>query len=556
MSTKKRPTDEQLEAMLTEPHFGASQELSPGDPITPTPMVVSIHEVDPYDKNPRVERNSAYDVIKEAIRRRGFRGALSITRRPGAERYMASEGGNTTLAIVKELYEETGDKRFATIQCIFEPWKSETEVMIAHLAENDARSDLIFIDKAMGIRNLKRELEAELGIELSQKKLSEILKERGYPVSRRLLYNLDYAVDVLLPVIPVALRSGMGQPQVNAIQRLEKAALEIWEAYEAGDEALFKAVFTEALAGIDGPDWSIERARREVEAALATRCSHEVQHISIEIGARLSDSKRMPEEELSQHMFKEQTKNAAPAQPELHEPPRHDDNQELQENGNVTPLHSDDTSSGTGTPPSSIAARSGGAALEEPTGTSETGKQREVSGEEQEPIPPTATDANHLPSDIKSLRARAWTLATQLAQRHGMKGLVVNIPTGFGYLLVGTPEFGEELDRFDCVFRSNLWWMLAACAEADLTPLAIAQKYLPEDSIMRIHAEQDHPDDLSFLQDRLDTVAVVAWGWSLWGAMEERDWHRLRGLMDTYRQIKKLTDEQSEPSIPLWEIPS
>jgi len=121
MSTKKRPTDDQLEAMLTEPHFGASRELQPADPIVPTPMVLPIDEVDPYDRNPRIERNRAYDVIKENMRKRGFKGALSITRRPGAQRYMAAEGGNTTLVAIKELYEETGDQRFATIQCIFEP---------------------------------------------------------------------------------------------------------------------------------------------------------------------------------------------------------------------------------------------------------------------------------------------------------------------------------------------------------------------------------------------------------------------------------------------------
>lgn len=138
--TKRSPESvEERIALLQQTHFGPTRELKPTDPLEPTPLVVTIERMKEYDRNPRREPNQAYDVIKQSIRQRGFRGTLPITRRPGDELYMVAEGGNTVLHIVKELHEETGDPRFFTIHCLFEPWVSESETLIAHLVENDAR---------------------------------------------------------------------------------------------------------------------------------------------------------------------------------------------------------------------------------------------------------------------------------------------------------------------------------------------------------------------------------------------------------------------------------
>ncbi len=104
-------------------------------------MVVPVNEILEYDRNPREARNDAYDRIKESIRQRGFNGVLPITRRPGELHYIAAEGGNTTLQILKELYAETRDPKFQSISCLYEPWISESETLIAHLVENDARGD-------------------------------------------------------------------------------------------------------------------------------------------------------------------------------------------------------------------------------------------------------------------------------------------------------------------------------------------------------------------------------------------------------------------------------
>ncbi len=554
MSTKKRPTDDQLEAMLTEPHFGASRELQPADPIVPTPMVLPIDEVDPYDRNPRIERNRAYDVIKENIRKRGFKGALSITRRPGAERYMAAEGGNTTLVAIKELYEETGDQRFATIQCIFEPWVSETTVLIAHLIENDARDDLIFIDKARAVRNLKHELEAETGTELSQRKLVEVLRERGYPVSRRLLYSMDYAVDTLLSAIPVALRSGMGRPQVNAIQKLESAARDIWDSYQAGDEELFKAVFAEALARCDGPDWSFDTARSEVEAALAEHCGSEVRHIGIEMGSRLSAATRPRAAEQPDHDGRR-----SEGGPEGDGEPAGGGRSAANETEVRSSRPESAGSAGGEAPggppqggqeekePTALAARSPAGPVSIPP----EGRETRPAGGGIDPAEATAPGVDptaDMPTEIRALRRRSYELAKQLAERNDLFNIVLYVPVGFGYLIADVPPLSKEDPPEQFWYKTLLWWHLAACIEMETTPVEIVRKCLMEDSVMRqvIETQSLHP-----LQDKIVTPPPSYISSSLWSLVNEEDWRTVLDMMQTYRAIRKLVDEKD---LNLWGV--
>ena len=106
-------------------------------------------------------------------------GTLPITRRPGQCHYRVAEGGNTVLRILKDLYEETQDPRFHTVQCLFEPWVSESETLIAHLVENDARGELLFIDRARAVSELRGLLEQEVGQKLSTRELHRDIAGAG-----------------------------------------------------------------------------------------------------------------------------------------------------------------------------------------------------------------------------------------------------------------------------------------------------------------------------------------------------------------------------------------
>ena len=113
MSSKHRPSDEKLGQLLKAPHFGKGGELPRADPVAPTPMLLTLAQIRPYDRNPRRERNPRYDEIKDSIRAQGgLNNPLTVTRRPGAEHYMVESGGNTRLGILNELHKETGDETF------------------------------------------------------------------------------------------------------------------------------------------------------------------------------------------------------------------------------------------------------------------------------------------------------------------------------------------------------------------------------------------------------------------------------------------------------------
>src|SRR3546814_4247422 len=83
------------------------------------------------------------DLIKASIRERGLDAAPAITRRPGEDHYIIRNGGNTRLAILRELWSETKDEQFFRISCLFRPWPSRGEVVMltGHLAENELRGD-------------------------------------------------------------------------------------------------------------------------------------------------------------------------------------------------------------------------------------------------------------------------------------------------------------------------------------------------------------------------------------------------------------------------------
>ena len=81
---------------------------------------LSVNDIDFFDKNPRRQHDEElYGQIKASIRASGVQHPVHVTRRPDSSKYILAQGGNTRLKIVKELYEETGDARFASIPCIY-----------------------------------------------------------------------------------------------------------------------------------------------------------------------------------------------------------------------------------------------------------------------------------------------------------------------------------------------------------------------------------------------------------------------------------------------------
>jgi len=287
---KHAPTGEALRSLLHMDHFGSDPgPLPPADPLTRTTIHrVPIDQIDFYDRNPRRIRNPHYDEIKESIRASGILQNPKITRRPGAERYLLAFGGNTRLAILRELHRETGDARFAAVDCDFVPWRSEAEVLVGHLIENETRGELSFIDKARGVREARTLIEGESGQTLSLRQLAAQLRERGFRIDSSMISRYEYAVDILAEALPRALNAGLGRPQVQRLRQLDTVAQMFWQRRQLGTEAIYRAVFCEALAASDREDWDFERARRAVESALAERAGIEGRLVTLELGADLA----------------------------------------------------------------------------------------------------------------------------------------------------------------------------------------------------------------------------------------------------------------------------
>jgi ParB family protein of integrating conjugative element (PFGI_1 class) len=206
------------------------------DPIADTPMVVTLDQLRPYDHDPRVTRNPAYAEIKASIRERGLDAPPAITRRPGEAHYIIRNGGNTRLAILRELWSETKEERFFRIACLFRPWPARGEIvaLTGHLAENELRGGLTFIERALGIEKAREFYEQESGQALSQSELARRLTADGYPVPQSHISRMNDAVRYLLPAIPTLLYGGLGRHQVDRLAVLRKACERTWERRALG----------------------------------------------------------------------------------------------------------------------------------------------------------------------------------------------------------------------------------------------------------------------------------------------------------------------------------
>ena len=213
-----RPSAEELRKKLTLESLASGL----GDPAVavkaeadyPGFMRLRCEEVDLYDRNPRRSVNPRYTEIRDSIvERGGLHGPLTVTRRPGAKRYMLYMGGNTRLQIVQELWRETREARYEWINVTYHEWVSEADIIAAHLIENEARADTTFFEKAGGLVLLKEELEALGGTPLTLRELGLEAKALGMKVSAVAAMNYLYAVAELS-----ALGPALTHENVNAIR--------------------------------------------------------------------------------------------------------------------------------------------------------------------------------------------------------------------------------------------------------------------------------------------------------------------------------------------------
>jgi len=281
---------EKLQLPGFESKSPAAARLS--DPIVDTPMLLTLDETLPYDENPRTTRNPKYDDIKESIRQRGLDTPPPVTRKPGEEKFRIRNGGNTRLAILNELYRETGDEKFFRLHCLFRPWdaaRGEIISLTGHLAENDLQGQLLFIERAIGVDKARALYEEEAGESISQRELVRRLGNDGYPVSQSHISKMNETIRHLLPVIPSLLYSGLGVDRITKILALRKTALQCWERnyqqQEKEPPLEFETVFQDVLSQFEGDaeEFLFQRFQDELIAQLQKPLNLGYEKILLEI---------------------------------------------------------------------------------------------------------------------------------------------------------------------------------------------------------------------------------------------------------------------------------
>ena len=456
-----------------------------------THLCLDVTRIKAYERNPRRSKNPEYERIQASIRERGLEQPLVITRRPDESEFMVCAGGNTRLRILRQLCDRTGEERFCRVHCLYRPWTKESDVLLAHLRENDLRGGLSLVDRARAVVEARSLLGEELGEPISLRRLAAELRGAGYHISHSRISQMEYAVRTLLPRIPQALESGLGWRQVSRMRALERAAKMLWERYCLDGAGGFDDVFWQLCRRYDGPDWDIGPAhggpgKRESRRRPAT---------SSRMCALVLDAAMEGREEA---LPAPEPDPCAPPEagtaPVAVSPGREVPAMPQADAVRPVPLRP-------GTPPAPSSARP-------------------WTGIRPMNWPPMRSRPGMSAFNLKALRGRAFTLADCLARRCGLDELVLPLPDhGLGFILRDVPDPRAGPDAAGPPQQVHtLWWQLAACSEVTVAP--------PEQIVPRL------PADLPAAQGPRDAQPRLAAGA---GARIRSRAHRLRAVVHAAR---------------------
>lgn len=249
-------------------------------PAVEMPMVLTIEQLAPNPDNPRTSCNPRYDEIKASIKARGLDTVPKVTRDPDGDptKYIFSDGGNTRYQILTELWKETGEERFFRIHVLVKPWPGRLQCVIGHLAENEVRGDLSFIEKAWGVHKARIICEEQLDKPVSMRELSKLLTEQGLPIDASSISRMENTLTHLYPWIPDLLESGLGRHQITSLLAIRQVAEKVWDQFcllsERSDKC-FTDVFGECCRKFNSPElWSLEMFRDEFIGDLLQALPH------------------------------------------------------------------------------------------------------------------------------------------------------------------------------------------------------------------------------------------------------------------------------------------
>jgi hypothetical protein len=280
--------------------------------------------------------------------------------------------------------------------------------------------------------------------------------EEDYVVSQSLFSYIEYAVKRLGPLLPSALESGIGRRQVKRIRSLEKVAEAVWTTLSAKGAEVFAPAFEAACRKCDGPNWNLAALRYEVESEIACHVHVGLDTVREKLAIHLDGV------EIKSGDVTESSAIAGVASVGIVGPARPSGEPSAPANSNGTGYRDPDDKT----------IRHDRPQPTEPFGEASEDSNPDMSASEATLRPPP--DQSRL-MDLKSLRARAWTLAQRIAQRHGLENLIQPlVGKGLGFVVRDVPDAAllEQLAEDALAQVSTVWWQLAACAETTVAPLS------------------------------------------------------------------------------------
>ena len=326
----------------------------------------------------------------------------------------------------------------------------------------------------------------------------------------------------------------MGRPAIDRIRKLDKILVTFLEGRRSDQTVIDKARawFLACLGRHDREDWRIDPVQDELEAHLAEICGESAGKVRADLdfieryGAAGSD---------------------APV-PLTFDPPEPGPTSSRAPSPGASIVDEQATGAEIGGSPR-IAVAGGHDHEAFDTGEDTPGEQAAV----RRPAPeiPGATGqrprATDLPQDVKSLRGRMWTLASQLAQRHGLGECILTCVRGCGFL-VDFPEqppfAGPGPESAEEALRVMLWWMLAGLADewpqgpgvAPALPLLEEARIYPA---IKAVAEGDEITPTRTLVPRVGYPPSLAIApRELLAVLDVRDYERLIHLIDARRALQ------------------
>ncbi len=316
MAIKKKISQEELQKFLNPESF-ESKHKAIFEPKEKMQINVTLDQLMPYDYNPRQKQNSKYDEIKDSILNRGLDHMPNVTKRPGSDLFMIKDGGNTRLEILNDIVKdidiqialthqeneenkelillELHKKRsqFFEHKCNFTPWnenesevESEIELLAGHMVENELRSDMIFIERALATVRFRNLFEEQENRKLSGRELAKKIKEKGWSANDGAISRYEYAVNELLDLIPTALWQGMGFSVVKNIRQYQNAVEQLWiyaETESKTSDHGWRVIWETVLRESDDELFSIADLSDKIEARIAKALSSTPNTIQAEL---------------------------------------------------------------------------------------------------------------------------------------------------------------------------------------------------------------------------------------------------------------------------------